>query len=252
MNPILSFFDEVWRVYWADFRHLIHKFPSIMIGSLVLPLLYLFAFGYGLGNDIDMGEVDYISFMIPGVIALTTLSSSFSSTASKVMIQRKFYSSFDELTLCPIRTSSFIVGKSLVGVMRCLISCTILICLGLLITKDMHVTLPLIISILVASFTFSFMGLLIGLIVSEQTQLSMFTNLTVLPMTFLCGTLFSIDKMPAPVQTILSVLPLTPVTECIRNSALCWEYPIGSLAVVLVFCAAFFIADYYIIKTCRY
>ena len=95
MNPILSFFDEVWRVYWADFRHLIHKFPSIMIGSLVLPLLYLFAFGYGLGNDIDMGEVDYISFMIPGVIALTTLSSSFSSTASKVMIQRKCYASFD-------------------------------------------------------------------------------------------------------------------------------------------------------------
>ena len=87
MNP-LSFFDEVWRVAWADMRYLRHNFISVLVGSLVLPLLYFFAFGYGLGDGLTMEGVDYISYMIPGVVALSTLSASFSSTASKVMIQR--------------------------------------------------------------------------------------------------------------------------------------------------------------------
>ena len=60
MNP-LSFFDEVWRVAWADMRYLRHNFISVLVGSLVLPLLYFFAFGYGLGDGLTMEGVDYIS-----------------------------------------------------------------------------------------------------------------------------------------------------------------------------------------------
>ncbi len=251
MNP-LSFFDEVWRVAWADMRYLRHNFISVLVGSLVLPLLYFFAFGYGLGDGLTMEGVDYISYMIPGVVALSTLSASFSSTASKVMIQRKFYSSFDELTLCPIGTSSFIVGKCMLGMIRCIISCGILLCLGIVASNDMTISAPLILCILLSSFTFSLLGLCIGLLVSDQAQMTMFSNLIVLPMTFLCGTLFSVDKLPEIARAIINVLPLTPATDCIRCSALGWNFPFTSLILISAYCVVFYLFAHYMIKTGRY
>ena len=65
-----------------------------------------------------MGGVDYIAFMIPGIISLTTLSSTFDTVSHKIMIQKRFYESFDEMLLCPISKSSIIFGRALLGVVK--------------------------------------------------------------------------------------------------------------------------------------
>ena len=69
---------------WSDVRFMRHNIVNILISSLMLPVLYLIAFGYGLdAQDVEVEgvTVPYIDFVIPGIIALTSLSSSFSSTS---------------------------------------------------------------------------------------------------------------------------------------------------------------------------
>ena len=102
---MMSFFSEVYAVAWSDLRFMRHNILQIMVSSLMLPILYLLAFGYGLkAGDVDLfGDggvmVPYLTFVIPGIIALTSLSSSFNSTATRMNVQRLYYRSFDEMMM---------------------------------------------------------------------------------------------------------------------------------------------------------
>ena len=60
-------------------------------------------------------------------------------------------------------------------------------------------------------------------------------------MTFLSGTIFSLDGMSGPVQAAIGFLPLTHTTSCIRASILGDAFPWASLAVLIVWSSAFFL-----------
>ena len=130
--------DETYRVAWADLCYFKENIIQILISCLVGPLLYLIAFGYGLGSNMQGGVDDYMRFIIPGIVSMATLSSTFSFISSKILIQKLFYTSFDELLLCPIRTSSVVLGKALVGVLRGMCSCTIILIIGKLIAPSLY------------------------------------------------------------------------------------------------------------------
>ena len=147
---MLDFLREVYYVSWADLRFLKHNFPNILITSLVSPILYLITFGYGLGRGMSSGDISYIAFIIPGIVALSSLSSSFSSTSTRINVQRLYYKSFDEMMMCPLRPTAIILGKSMMGVLRGLLSCSIIFIMGLILSPELMLT-PLFIGCLLIS-----------------------------------------------------------------------------------------------------
>jgi ABC-type polysaccharide/polyol phosphate export permease len=224
----------------------------VMVTILVTPLLYFVAFSYGLGNEVGSIEgVSYVAFVIPGIVSLSTLTSSFTSTANKIMVQRRFYSSFDEIILCPIAPSSMVLGKTTVGFLKGILGSAVLIALGTLMTDDLHVNTLLVASVLSSCFTFSLLGVLAGFLVKDLPTMTLFTSLVILPMTFLCGTLFSLSSLPALVRDFIAVLPLTHATACIRSAALEQPFQTGSLIALIAFGTVFYLLSYYLLKSGR-
>ena len=133
----MSLIADSIRVSWIDMCFIKGNIPTILVTCLVAPLLYLFAFGYGLGQGMTVDGFPYIAFMIPGVMALTALTSSFNTVATKVMVQRVYYQSFDELILCSMSPTAIVLGKAYAGAVRGVISCLILYVLGLVICPEM-------------------------------------------------------------------------------------------------------------------
>ena len=197
------------------------------------------------------GGQAYVVFIIPGIIALNTLSSTFSTISMRVFVQKRFYFSFDEMLLCPIHVSSVVIGKSLYGVARALISCTILLIVGKLIAPEVAITPWIFLIILASSFTFSLIGLLVGMKVKKTNSVSLISGTMIVPMTFLCGTFFSVSSLNPVFQAILYCMPLTHASEIIRASALpdYLDFPWMSLVVLVAFGIAFFAIDLYLLKT---
>ena len=67
-------------------------------------------------------------------------------------------------------------------------------------------------------------------------------------MTFLCGTMFSLNALPDVAKWVIEILPLTHTSECIRAAALDWSFPWISLAVLLVYGAAFYLLSLYALR----
>lgn len=254
-----GFLRQVYYVAWSDLMYMKHNLANILVMTIMSPLLYLIAFGFGLRSGTTDIGVSYVSFVIPGIMALSALNSSFSSTSSRMNVQKMFYKSFDELMMCPINLHAVVWGKCVFGIIRGLTGCFLLYALGLVlgwagISDDALQLTPLaVVCTIVACVSFSFLGMAAALIAKSHTSISTFNSLIILPMTFLCGTFFSVSSLHPVFQAILYCLPLTYASETIRAAALpdYLDFPWLCLLGLVLWGVAFYALDYWLLKSKR-
>lgn len=251
MTGPLTILDEAYRVAWGDLVYIRENLVEVLVTSLVGPVLYLIAFGFGVGGGMAQGSDSYLAFIIPGIIAMTTLSATFNTVSNKVLVQRIYYMSFDELCLCPIHTSAVVLGKCLHGIIRALLSCIVIMVVGHFISPDVVVSPLALAVVFVAGLMFSLFGVLAGLVVTKSQKLSLFSSIIIVPMTFLCGTLFDLSALPDVVAAVVYILPLTHVSEIMRGVMLDTGVPLDSVVIVACFTVLFFTLCWWLIKTHR-
>jgi ABC-type multidrug transport system permease subunit len=245
---MLTAIGDIYCVLWVDLRNLRRHWRSVVATSLIQPLLYLVAFGYGLGRDVSFDGVTYLAFVIPGIIALTAFSTSFSGASSKLQVDRFFYKSFDELLMSPVSLSSIIIGKALIGVVRGLISSVAILIVGLLLSPTLVVSPVFALVLFISCLVFALLGVLVALVINSHQGMSTFNSLVILPMTFLCGTFFSLGALPNVAKAVLYVLPLTHASQSLRAAALGQAFPWFSFIALICFGVAFFISGLYVLK----
>ncbi|MCL2134021.1 MAG: ABC transporter permease [Candidatus Bathyarchaeota archaeon] len=238
---MMGMLGDIYSVFWLDLRVLRRHWMSLIATSLVLPLLYLVAFGYGLGRGMAVDGFPYLSFVIPGIVALTAFSISFNGAASKLQVDKMYYKSFDELLMSPVSSYAIIIGKALIGMVRGAISAVAIYAVGLILAPSMLISPLFFLILLLSCFVFALFGVLIAFIVSSHHGMSNFSTLVILPMTFLCGTFFSLNQLPAVAKGVLYFLPLTHSTELLRSILLDLPFPWLSFAGLLIFGVVFFI-----------
>ncbi|NLE06154.1 MAG: ABC transporter permease, partial [Crenarchaeota archaeon] len=84
------------------------------------------------------------------------------------------------------------------------------------------------------------LGVFAGLIIDSHQGMSMFNSVVILPMTFLCGTFFSLNNLPDIIKVFLNVLPLTHASQCLRAEALSQPFPWLSFIALVSFGLIFF------------
>lgn len=246
---------EIYYVAWTDLVFMKHNLLNVVVMSLMNPILYLIAFGYGLGGSTTIAfegnDIPYVAFMVPGIVALSTLSSSFTSTSTRINVQRLYYKSFDEMLMCPLNYSSIILGKTVLGIIRGLLSSLTIFAIGLTLDVGLIVNPMFFVVVLLSCFTYACLGETAALLAKSHQSMALFNTLVILPMTFLCGTFFSTAALPPMFQAVLWVIPLTHSSEIIRATALGAPLPWMSLAVITIFALSFYLLNIYLIKNRR-
>lgn len=244
---ILNTLQDIYSVWWADLKILKRFWQRFLITSLMGPLLYLFAFGYGLGRGIEIEGVTYLEFVIPGIVALTAMNTSFNSAGVKLNVDRLFYKSFHEFLMAPISLFSLVIGKSLIGVLRGLTVSLLFLLLGIAISPiEFNFLFLLILPII--CFTFAFLGVLAALLAKSHQDMATFTSLVIMPMTFLGGTFFPLEQLPKVVIIILNFLPLAHASNCLRAIALGHPFPWFSLLVLIFFGVVFMMGCLHVLQ----
>lgn len=227
------------NILWADLVTLKRRWSRYLITTLISPLLYLVAFGWGLGRGINLNGTSYLEFVIPGIIALTAMTTSFNGASTRLNVDRLYYKSFDECLMAPIGLSSILIGKAMIGVVRGLLSSFAFLSVAMLIAPSIHIGLLFLAGLLLTCFTFAFLGVLAALLARSHEDMGTFASLILIPMTFLGGTFFSLSQVPAGLKYALYALPLTHSSLFLRAAALDQPLPWVSLLILLIFFAAF-------------
>lgn len=238
MNPMLVILD-IYSILWSDLVTLKRRWVRYLITTLMSPLLYLMAFGWGLGRGINMNGMSYLEFVIPGIIALTAMNASFNGAGIRLNVDRLYFRSFDESLMAPVSNISLLIGRSMIGMVRGLISSSAFVMLALAIAPSMHIEPVFFVILLISCMTFASMGVLAALLARTHEDMATFSSLILMPMTFLGGTFFSLSQVPEWLRFVLCILPLTHSSACLRALALGQPMPWGSFIAIVLFLSAF-------------
>lgn len=205
-------------ILWQDYVLFKARFWGTTTGTMIAPILYLVAFGWGLGGGMQVGGTSYINFVIPGIIALTTMTVSFSTIANDINIGRIYTKTFEEFMIAPVSMFVYSAAKITTGALRGIYSAFIIILLVVVFQAGLEIDLYFVLITILNCFVFSAFGFSVGLIIDSHADMSKFSNFIITPMSFLCGTFFPLDKMPMGIKEFIWVLPLTHTSLALRSS----------------------------------
>jgi len=194
------------------------KFRIIaMIGQ---PLLYLLVLGKGITAGMRLNgasNVDYISFMYPGIIGMSILFTSMFSAIS--IIWDREFGFLKEVLVAPVPRWGVALGKSLGGATIAMIQAALLI----LMAPIAHISLSIlvVVEMLVLSFLISFAITSFFVVVASRMQsmqsFQVVMNFVVMPLYFLSGAMFPMSSAPAWMKSMMALNPLTYGVDAFRN-----------------------------------
>jgi ABC-2 type transport system permease protein len=192
-----------WNILLKDMRAYYLKPPNISWG-LIFPIAWAGMFfirsGRGLENALDI---------LPGVIAVSILFGTTSMLAVTVTFEKK-NRSFDRLLLAPIPLWLLMLAKTsgaiVFGVLNAFVPALAAAFLTDLSAVNWALAAPAMILTATAS---TFLGLFIAVSVSEVFEAQTFSNFFRFPMIFLCGLFIPVASLPAVLQPLSYLLPLT-------------------------------------------
>jgi lipooligosaccharide transport system permease protein len=197
-----------------------------LVPPLVEPILYLMAFGAGIGSLIRQVEyrgemVGYTAFIAPGLLATQVMFQAFFETTYNTFVRMYYQKTFDALVTTPLSVEDIMTGEILWGATKGTIGCVIMMvaisAFGLLHYPHVLVIVPF---SLLAGLFFAGMGLCFTAVVPQIDSFNFPTFLFVMPMFLFSGTFFPLEVLPPWAQHLALALPLTHVTNVMREAAL--------------------------------
>ncbi|CBN53817.1 MULTISPECIES: ABC transporter permease [Kamptonema] len=209
-------------VFWGDWLDLRVRILPVAAAGLVSPIIYILAFGLGLGSSLPKPAIggNYLEFMLPGMVALSSMTISFSGTVFSICGERLYTKTFEELLLLPVHPLALHTGKMLAGIVRGLLTSASVILVAVLFTQKLVFLNPLFLLVIVLNCAvFSGLGVIVGLTVKSLEAVGLYNNFLIVPMSFLGATFFDPATLPMALKTIVYLLPLTYASIGLRAAA---------------------------------
>ncbi len=198
------------------------KVPGQTVFSpLISTSLYFLVFGFTLGGrQAEFDGVPYLAFIVPGLVFLGTANNAFLNSSSSIFIT-KIQGTVVDLLVAPLGPLELMIGfvsgamvrGLMVGVSTWLVS---------LLFTGFRLAHPLetFVFLLLSDYVFAMLGLLAGLWAEKFEQINFFPTFVMLPLTFLGGVFYSVQRLPEPFRTISLFNPVVHMVEGLRAGML--------------------------------
>jgi lipooligosaccharide transport system permease protein len=211
---------RVWMVWRRNFDVFTKTIKVNFLPSLLEPILYLLAFGFGLGGFIPSIEgQSYIAFIAPALVAISVMNGSFFECTFASFVRMYFQKTFDAIVATPVSVEEVVAGELLWGATRATINTTIVLAV---VAAFGLISSPLFLIVIPFAFFGGLMFASIAMCFTSVAPNIDFFNfpsfLFLTPMFFLCGTFFPLTSLPIAAQAIATaILPLTHIVNITRG-----------------------------------
>lgn len=235
-----------------------NRYLRIWVQTLVPPVittsLYFIIFGKMIGSRIgEMGGFSYMEFIVPGLIMMSTITSSYSNVSSSFFSQ-KFQKNIEELLVAPVPTHVIIWGFVFAGLGRSILVGTLVTIISLFfVPLHVYSWVIVVLTLVMTAILFSLAGLLNGIFAQSFDDVSIVPTFVLQPLTYLGGVFYSISMLPPIWQTISKVNPIVYMISGFRYGFLgTIDVPIFlSIGILVLFIVVLYSVCWYLIQKGR-
>jgi ABC-2 type transport system permease protein len=224
-------------------RREVNRFMKIKRQTVAAPLLetflYISVFGAALGSRIDeLHGVDYVVFIIPGLIMMALAINAFSNNSSS-LLQQKFQRSIDDQLSSPASPLELLLAFTFGGFLRGLIVATLTFAAAsVLVDIPVDHILILLAGLFLVGFFFAQLGVLVGLRAEQFDDVSFYQTFILTPLIFLGGVFYSASLLDEPFQSLTKFDPVYYMIGLVRYGFIGYSEANIALSLVLLLVAA--------------
>lgn len=235
-----------------------NRYLRIWVQTLVPPVittsLYFVIFGNLIGGRIgEMEGFSYMEFIVPGLIMMSVITSSYSNVSSSFFSQ-KFQKNIEELLIAPVPTHIIMWGFVIGGLGRSILVGTLVTIISLFfVPLQVYSWSVVILTLLMTSILFSLAGLLNGIFAQSFDDVSIVPTFVLQPLTYLGGVFYAISMLPPFWQAVSRVNPIVYMISGFRFGFLgVIDVPIVfSILILILFIIVLYSIDWYLIEKGR-
>ena len=207
----------------ANFRTF---WKSTTFSSVLEPVVYLLAFGLGLGATL-IDEVDglsYVEFVGTGMVATAVIFSSALPAMFGTFVKERFQNTYDAILAAPVDVEELVTAEMLwIGIRAGFYGCFPLL-VAMVVRAGPGLGMLLVpLFCFVTALGFAGFGIAVAASVAKIDQFNYVTTLFVTPLFLVAGTFFPIDQLPEGVQVVANLNPLYHLVELVRDAAFGFE-----------------------------
>ncbi len=233
--------------WWPVFRRNLLVWRKLalpsLLGNIAEPLMWLVAFGYGMGALIGQvrlgGEaVPYLIFLASGSICMSAMNAASFEALYSAFSRMHVQKTWDGIMNAPVTLDNVVMAEMLWAGFKSVFTVTAImgVMLALNISHSPKLAVAWVV-LLGAGITFSCVALIFNALAKGYDFFTYYFTLFLTPMMFLSGVFFPRDQLPAPVRAVSEWLPLTSAVELVRPMFLDrWpQEPLRHLLVLLAY-----------------
>jgi len=213
---------RAWHMWRRNIDVSLVTWKTNVLPPLLEPVLYILAFGFGLGAYVEKinfngRSYDYLTFLAPGMIAVGIMFHATFDTMYGAFVRMRYQKTFDAVITTPLSAEDILAGEILSGATKGVFAGAAILLIvtlfGLAAYPSSLVILPL---AALAGLMFASFGLLFAALAPYIDNLNLPIFLFINPMFLFSGTFFPLDGMPAWVRLAANLLPLTHLVNIVR------------------------------------
>lgn len=210
---------SIYALWLRDVKRFLRT-PSRIVGSIALPLLFLLFLGTGFSGAAIPGlpeDVDYLQFLVPGMVGFTMLFGA--SFAGMSILSDQEVGFLKEILVAPVSRTSIVLGRIAGGSTTALVQAVLILVLAIPLgfRPDSLLSLPLAAVFLVGiAITFVGFGIALASQFNDTEGFGLIVNFVIFPLFFLSGAMFPIASLPEVIQPLAYLNPLTYGVDGLR------------------------------------
>ena len=223
----------VWTLYAKEVRRFLNVYTQTIVAPVATTMMFLAIFALALGRAVDIiGGVPFIEFLAPGLIVMAMVQNAFANTSSSIVIS-KVQGNIVDVLMPPLNANELTFGFALGGATRGVL---VGLCVGLVmwifVPLRIHDPFFIVYHAVMGSLMLSLLGMIGGIWSEKFDHIAAVTNFIITPLSFLSGTFYSIDRLPAIGQVIAQFNPFFYMIDGVRYGFI--GHADGSLAIGVV------------------
>jgi ABC-2 type transport system permease protein len=230
----------LWTLIKREMVRSLKIINQVIWPPIITTLLYVFVFGLAIGSRIPTVQgVSYAQFLIPGLIMLQVIDSSYGECSSS-LFQGRFMNSIQELLIAPMSAYELVGGYVLGSLARSLLIAGLITGLGIVLVHAAPSNWFLYFGIItLVSVLFSALGLIFGLVADKFDHIAILTTFIITPLTFVGGVFTSAKMLPPALRNFELFNPIFYTIDAFRRSYtgqsdLAPAFSIGMVAILTV------------------
>ena len=221
--------------------------PDTLLTSIIAPVLMMLLFGYIFGGAIDVGNMEYVNYIVPGIL-LQCIGQCASTTAISVSNDMK-RGIVDRFCTMPVMRSSILTGHVLEGVIRNSVTMILVMMVAVIVgfrpSAGVGGWIAAVGLLLLYTAAITWISVFFGIIANGPEGAGTFVVFaSVLP--YLSSGFVPVETMPGFLRIFAENQPMTPIIESLRSLMLGESLKGNSLAAAIIWSLAILVVFYYL------